>query len=164
MVTVALLVTMVILLSVVLLIIPTYLDQGEPLLVIKGGVVNMLPATCGSNIYLRFNNSLTGSQVMIMFEYCGSIEGRYMSTDSAAYEYYSMGLIDVNRSISSYEGKYMAFCSENGAYIGVKYLEIPLQPGSCMVVVSVREVFKNILGGVPDISWIRFYLITPASL
>ncbi len=131
-----------------------YLYWGEPLIVFRDYGVAMLLARCGSEIYLRFNNSVTGSPVDIVFRYCGSIEGLYMATDSAGYDYYSMGLVDVNRSVSSYSKGYMAFCSEFGGYVEIGGLALQAPPGSCIVVMGFREAVKMLLKRSPDLLWI----------
>ncbi|GAY26218.1 hypothetical protein ATG_14210 [Desulfurococcaceae archaeon AG1] len=143
----------IILVSIALFVISIYLDK-ELLIVVENNTVTVLPASCGSKIYVVFNNSVTGSRVEITYRYCRSFEGRYMITDSAAYEYYSMGFMDVNKSISSYRGEYIAFCSESSIYIGIDGFGRHVPPGSCIVVTSLGMVLKNMLREIPGFPWI----------
>lgn len=143
----------IILVSVALFTTAIYLDK-EILIIVENSTITVIPAVCGSNIHMRFNNSVTGSRVEIIYKYCGSFEGRYMVTDSAAYEYYSMGFVDVNKSISNYRGEYIAFCSESSIYIRIDGLERLVPPGSCIVVTSLGVVLKNMLREIPGFPWI----------
>ncbi|MDT7888894.1 MAG: hypothetical protein RQ885_07960 [Desulfurococcales archaeon] len=103
-------------------------------------MVIMIP--CGSRISILFNNSVTGSPVDIVYRYCdGYITGISMHTDQAGYEYYSSGLIDVNRSLLSYRSGHIIFCSAQPALINIAERSIGLKNG-CMVFISAAEILS----------------------
>jgi len=81
--------------------------------------------TCGSRVSISFNNSVTGSPVTLVFEVCSEgFKGVGIVTDSAALEYYSSGVIDVNSSIKSFESKTIEFCTTERVKISIGDVEV----------------------------------------
>ena len=79
-------------------------------------------------IVLRFNNSVTGGEVMVLFGVCGGgICGLGIYTDAGSAEYYSAGLVkDLNMSMRSFVGEKLFMCTETGFYLEIYYLNFYL--------------------------------------
>jgi len=104
--------------------------MGDIVFLILGGRVYVYSPARGSEVSIEFNNSVTGSPVRLVFSYCsGLIRGRAMYTDDAGADYCSMGVLDVNRSVSSYASGYLAFCTSQDLYGGAGDSHIALEGG-----------------------------------
>jgi hypothetical protein len=94
--------------------------------------VERVTVTCGSKLTIMFNNSVTGSPVMLVFEVCGDgFQGVGVVTDEATVEYYTSGLIDINSSIRTFKSKVLEYCSSQEVRLVVEGVEISLQ-GVCV--------------------------------
>jgi len=96
---------------------------------------------CGSRVSISFNNSVTGSPVTLVFEVCSEgFKGVGIVTDSAALEYYSSGVIDVNSSIKSFKSKTLEFCTTGRVKISIGDVEVDFS-NTCLsiIVKSYRD-------------------------
>ncbi len=76
------------------------------------GEIGRIIVTCGSKLLILFNNSVTGSPVILIFEVCGdSFQGVGVVTDEATMEYYTAGVIDMNSSIRTFRSNTLKYCS-----------------------------------------------------
>jgi hypothetical protein len=105
----------------------------------------ILAMPCGSLFSIAFNNSVTNSPVRIDYRYCnGYVAGVAMYTDQATSEYYSVGLIDVNRSLSQYGSDRVIFCSTQSLLITTQNWSRSFN-GGCVVLISLAKILE-ILG------------------
>jgi len=90
---------------------------------------------CGSRVSISFNNSVTGSPVTLVFEVCSEgFKGVGIVTDSAALEYYSSGVIDVNSSIKSFKSKTLEFCTTERVKISIGDVEVDFS-NTCLSII-----------------------------
>ena len=91
--------------------------------------------TCGSRVSISFNNSVTGSPVTLVFEVCSEgFKGVGIVTDSAALEYYSSGVIDVNSSIKSFKSKTIEFCTTGRVKVSIGDVEVDFS-NTCLSII-----------------------------
>jgi len=91
--------------------------------------------TCGSRVSISFNNSVTGSPVTLVFEVCSEeFKGVGIVTDSAALEYYSSGVIDVNSSIKSFKSKTLELCTTGKVKISIGDVEVDFS-NTCLSII-----------------------------
>ncbi len=74
--------------------------------------VERITIICGTKLIISFNNSVTGSPVILVFEvYKDGFQGVSIVTDDATIEYYTAGVIDINSSIKAFKSKVLGYCS-----------------------------------------------------
>ncbi|MEM4970780.1 MAG: hypothetical protein QXE01_05960 [Sulfolobales archaeon] len=123
-------------------------------IIIDSSGTSILSMPCSSLFSIEFNNSITGSPVKIVYRYCnGYIAGIAMYTDQAASEYYSAGLIDINRSLSRYSSDSVIFCSTQPLLITIQGWSRSFS-GGCVVLASLVKILE--IQGKKGIS--MFYL------
>ncbi len=116
----------------------------------------ILAMPCGSLFSIAFNNSVTDSLVRIDYRYCkGYIAGVAMYTDQAASEYYSAGLIDVNRSLINYGSDRVIFCSTKPLLITTQGWGRSFN-GGCVILISLAKIFE--IHGRKDLFMFYLYI------
>lgn len=126
------------------------------LIIIDSSGASILFMPCGSLFSIEFNNSVTGSPVKIVYRYCnGYIAGIAMYTDQAASEYYSAGLIDINRSLSLYSSDSVIFCSTQSLLITIQGWSRSFN-GGCVVLASLVKILE--IQGKKGLSMFYLYI------
>lgn len=104
----------------VLLVIAYTRSDHVVVLVDSGDQFYEFTLTYGSKIKLVFNNSVTGSLVMLVFEVdVDGFKGVSVITDEATVEYYSGGVVDVNNSMRMFKSSTLSFCTSDKVVVEI---------------------------------------------
>ncbi len=97
------------------------------------GEITKVTVVCGTRLIVSFNNSVTGSPVLLVFEVYGDgFQGVSVLTDEPTLEYYTAGLTDMRDSIRSFKSRELRYCSSQEVRVLIGGDELSFR-GACLV-------------------------------